>query len=330
MWSIAELSKYCAFIFTALVVLSACSCVKEAVTVVPDYRERGSKSLLLRPYRETVAEVESKIGNRCDLLSNDRAWARRTLEELIWLHYDEPDFFIFLSGSGNNEVVEESIDHLRRFLNNGSVRDALCRLTSADSDRVRDEALFYLSQVKDVEFRQKTLTSYVIKGAEDSSEAVRCRAVTAMKGFERGEAGKVLEYTSDDKAPSVRGESLRVRAFLGDEAAIPQIRKGLQDSSPFVRVCALEACAILMMKDAVPQIASSLDDRQCSFYAVPYDDGTMCSFNTREATVQEAAQKALEVIYSRRFNNVDACRLWCRKYISVSDKNLTCREEVIE
>lgn len=313
LWSITELRKYCAFICAALVVLSACGCVKETETSVPDYRERGSKSLLLRPYRETVAELEAKLGKRGDLLSQERTGARRTLEELIWLHYDNPDFFIFLSGRGNNEVVEESIDHLRRFLDSGSVREALCRLTDADSDRIRDEALFYLSQVKDGEFRQKTLMSYVRKGAEDRSEAVRCRAVTAMKVFDRGEAGKLLEYTSGDKAPSVRGESLRIRAIIGDEAAVPLIRKGLQDSSSFVRVCALEACAILRMRDAAPQMASCLDDRRCSFYAVSYDDGTMCSFNTDEATVQDAAMKALEIIYNKRFNTVDACRRWCRK-----------------
>ncbi|GEM_PF-1753763 len=319
-----------AFACAALLLFIACGCAKEAPGRVPDYRERGSKSLLLRPYQETVAELEPMLGKRSGRITPERTRARRTLEELIWLHYDDSDFFVFLSGSGNNEVVEEGIDNLRRFPDTAKVREALCRLTGADSDRIRDEALFYLSQVKEEEFRQRTLMSHIDRALKDRSEAVRYRAVMAMRGLDRGEVGKLLECISEDRAPSVRGESLRVIAFTGDRAAAPLILKGLRDPSPFVRVCALEACGILRLSDAISQIAAHLEDSRCSFYSVPYDDGTMCSFNTEESTVQDAALKALEVIYNKKFDTVEACKRWYtvkkhHRMVTKIAENQSCR-----
>jgi len=302
-----------AYIFSALLLLLVCGCSKESPKTAPDYSDRGSKALLLRPYQETVAELTVRLGKKGDSLNRERASARRTLEELIWLHYQDPDFFVFLSLCGNNEAVEEGIDNMRRFPDNVKVREALCRLTGAESDRIRDEALYYLSQVRDEEFRQKTLKSHIEKGLKDRSEAVRRRAVAALRETEKGEAVRMLEYTSDDPAPSVRGESLRVSAFIGGGKASALALKGLGDSSPYVRACALEACGRLRLKDreSTAKIKACLDDRSSSFYAVPYDDGTICSFNTEQITVQDAARKALERIYCRRFGSVDACRRWC-------------------
>jgi hypothetical protein len=302
-----------AYICSALLVFLACGCSTESPKKAPDYSDRGSKALLLRPYQETVAELTARLGKKGDSLDGERASARRTLEELIWLHYQEPDFFVFLSLCGNNEAVEEGIDNMRRFPDNVKVREALCRLTGSESDRIRDEALYYLSQVNDEEFRQKALISHIEKGLKDRSEVVRRRAVAAMREIEKGEAARMLEYTSDDPAPSVRGESLRVSAFIGEDKASTRALKGLGDSSPYVRVCALEACGELRLKDreATEKIKACLDDRSSSFYAVPYDDGTICSFNTGQIIVQDAAHKALERIYRRRFDSVDACRRWC-------------------
>lgn len=145
----------------------------------------------------------------------------RSIEELIELLNDKDDF-----------AVEEAIGQLE--LRGPEALDALIDALSHRKKNIRMHAATILGAIND----EKAIPA-LIAALKDNNKLVRREASTAVSRMS-GAVDTLIETLADEDW-KVRGAAAWALGNLGDEKAIPELEKLLDDESSFVKAGAKSA-----------------------------------------------------------------------------------------